>query len=150
MALLLEDVRLRLPLPHQQLAVFGRPKCEPLARLVDRHDVDVALGDTGQTQSVTVNIEGSARIPQKMNHVELRQVIKSEEAVGEAHHQQIGLSMKRCTVDLGIVLHEEVLLDNPPPALCNILLRLRAFLRHVFPTEEGSILTYSIDLINLG
>lgn len=150
MALLLEDVRLRLPLPHQQLAVFGRPKCEPLARLVDRHDIDVALRDTEQSRSVTANMEGSARIPQKMNHVELRQVIKSEKAVGEAHHQQIGLSMKRCTVDLGIVLHEEVLLGNPPTGLCNILLRLWIFLRHVLPTEEGPILADSIDLFNLG
>jgi len=52
----------------------------------------------------------------------------------------------RSAVNFGIVLHEEVLLYNPPPGFGNILIRFRVFLGHILPTEEGSILADGIDL----
>lgn len=81
-----------------------------------------------------------------MDHVELWQIVKSEETVRKAHHQQVGRSVECSAVDLGIILHEEILLDNPPPGLCDVLLRLGIFLGHVFPTEKGSILADSVNL----
>lgn len=45
MSLLLEDVRLGLPLPHQQLPQAGAPKCKPLPCWVDGHAWNTLLGN---------------------------------------------------------------------------------------------------------
>lgn len=55
--------------------------------------------------------------------------------------------MEGSAIDFGVILHEEVLLDNPPPSLRNVLVRLRVFLRHIFPSEKGPVLA---DRVNLG
>ena len=57
--------------------------------------------------------------------------------------------MVRGTINFGVVLHEEVFLNNSPPSLCNIFVRLRILLRHILPTEKSSILTDGVDLQKL-
>ena len=59
MALLLEHVRLGLPLPHEQLAQGGAPKREPLARGRDRARVHARLGDG---QGVYLDQSAAARM----------------------------------------------------------------------------------------
>lgn len=54
--------------------------------------------------------------------------------------------MERRAVDFGIVLHEEVLLGDPPSSRCNILARFEILLREVLPTEKCTILTNCVDL----
>lgn len=81
-----------------------------------------------------------------MDHIKLWQVIKTEEAVGEAHHKQVGWGVERSTVDLGIVLHKEILLYNPPPSVCNVLVCLLIFFGHICPAEKSTILADRVDL----
>lgn len=54
--------------------------------------------------------------------------------------------MERSAVDPGVILHEVILLDNPPPFIGNILHRVRVFLGHVLPAEESAILADSVNL----
>lgn len=54
--------------------------------------------------------------------------------------------MKSGTIDLGIVLHEIVFLDNPPPRIRNLLAGLGVLASDVTPPEKGAILTDGVDL----
>lgn len=54
--------------------------------------------------------------------------------------------MERRTVDLGVILHEEILLDNPPSGIGNVLHGLLIFFRDILPAEECAILTDSVNL----
>ena len=81
-----------------------------------------------------------------MNHVEIGQVIETEQAIGETHDQDVGARMERSASNLSIVLHEEIFLDNPPPCVRNVLHCIRIFLRYIFPPEQSTILANGIDL----
>lgn len=81
-----------------------------------------------------------------MDLVEFWQVIQPEYTVREANHEKIGGGMESGTVNFGIILQEEILLDNSPPSLCNILLRFWVFLGYVLPTKNGTILAHGVNL----
>ena len=85
-------------------------------------------------------------IPQLMDLVEFREVIEPEQTVREPDNQQVGGRMEGSAVDLGIVLHEEVLLNNPPASLRDIIHRFRVLLGHIFPSEQGSVRADCVDL----
>jgi hypothetical protein len=84
--------------------------------------------------------------PEKMNHVELGQIVQAEKTVRETHHQQVGCCVERSAVNFSIVLHEEVLLHNSPSGFRNVLVRFRVFLGHILPAEKGSVLADGVDL----
>lgn len=81
-----------------------------------------------------------------MDHVELWQVVQAEKAVRKAHYQQVGGCVERSAVNFGVVLHEEVLLDNPPPGFRNVLICFRVFFGHILPAEKGPVLAHGVDL----
>lgn len=54
--------------------------------------------------------------------------------------------MERRTVDLGVILHEEILLDDPPSGIGNVLHSFLVFFRDILPAEECAILTDSVNL----
>ena len=81
-----------------------------------------------------------------MDHVEIRQVIETEQAIGETHDQDVGARMERSASDLSIVVHEEILLDNPPPCIRNVLHCIRVLFRYIFPPEQSTIMANGIDL----
>jgi hypothetical protein len=54
--------------------------------------------------------------------------------------------MERSALDLGIVLHEKILLDNPPSSFGNIFHGFFVFFRDIFPAEKGTILADGVDL----
>lgn len=85
-------------------------------------------------------------LPQLMDHVELWQIVDPKQTVREPYDQKTGGSMERSTVDPGIVLHEVILLDDPPPLVGDILHRVGVFLGHVLPAEECTILADCVDL----
>lgn len=81
-----------------------------------------------------------------MDRVEVRQIVQAEKAVGETYNQEIRGGVESSTVNLGIVLHEVILFDNPPTSFGNIFHRIRIFLSHVLPPEKSSIRTDCVDL----
>ena len=126
MSLLLQDVRLGLPFPDEQLSQLGRAKGKPLARLVHGNKVDVVL-----------------RYAEILYLGKVWQLVDEEEAVGEACHQELRLGMELGAGNVSIVLHEEVALGNAPLEVLVIFIVgvfWRIIAQHVLPHEERPVL----------
>lgn len=54
--------------------------------------------------------------------------------------------MERSTLDLGVVLHKEILFDDPPSGIGDVFHRFLVFFRDILPAEERAILTDSVNL----
>ena len=55
--------------------------------------------------------------------------------------------MERSTVDLGVSLHEEILLDDPPSGIGDIFHCFLIFFRDILPAEECAVLADSVNLL---
>ena len=133
-ALLLDDVRLGLPLPDQELAKLRGAKCEPLARLVDRDMVDAVL-----------------RNAESVDAVEVGELIKTKDARREADNQKVRLAVEGGALNLCVVLQKVVTVNHVPPLrllvvhviLVVVLIRLDC----VLPLTESSIATARVDAL---
>ena len=81
-----------------------------------------------------------------MDCVEFRQIVETKQAIGKAHNEKVGGSMESRAIDLGVILHEVIFLDDSPPFIRNILHGIRIFLGHILPSEKCPVLANSIDL----
>lgn len=54
--------------------------------------------------------------------------------------------MERSTINLSVILHEEILLDDPPSGIGNVLHSFLVFFRDILPAEECAILADSVNL----
>mmetsp|Transcript_48512 Transcript_48512/g.156171 ORF Transcript_48512/g.156171 Transcript_48512/m.156171 type:complete len:487 (+) Transcript_48512:1399-2859(+) len=97
-ALLLEDIRLGLPLPHQQLAELRAAKREPLAARRDGGGVDPAVRDG----------EG-------VDLVAARHLVQRKDARAEADDEQPRRRVHHCRGDPRVALVEVVALSQLPP-----------------------------------
>lgn len=81
-----------------------------------------------------------------MNHVKVGQFVETKYAIGESNDQEVGLGVKSSAIQLRIILHEKVLLHNPPSVVGIFFVVISS---RVLPSKQCAVLTDCIYLLRI-
>ena len=81
-----------------------------------------------------------------MDFIKFWQIVETKQTIGEADNEKVRGRMESRAIDLGVILHKVIFLDDSPLFIRDILHSIRIFLRHILPSEKRTVLANSINL----